>query len=54
MGRGKQWEWRRVESSLHPSSIEGVLNFNRVITEEMVDDILHLVSFSVQTLESLE
>ncbi|MGR3764751.1 hypothetical protein [Rossellomorea sp. NS-SX7] len=53
-GPDKSWEWINVHSSLHPPKVQGVLKFNRVITEEMVDDILQMVSFSMETLEQLD
>ncbi|WP_175991277.1 hypothetical protein [Bacillus sp. Marseille-Q1617] len=53
-GPDKSWEWIEVHSSLQPPKVQGVLRFNRVITEEMVDDILQMVSFSVETLNVLD
>ncbi|WP_064091382.1 hypothetical protein [Rossellomorea aquimaris] len=53
-GMDKSWEWRKVESTLHPSKVEGVLTFNRVITEEMVDDLFQMISFSVKTLGEMD
>jgi hypothetical protein len=52
-GTDKSWEWVEVHSSLYPPEVKGILTFNRVITEEMVDDILQMVSFSVETLNNL-
>ncbi|MCA1054559.1 hypothetical protein LCM10_06130 [Rossellomorea aquimaris] len=53
-GEDKLWEWVESHSSLHPVRVKGILSFNRVITEEMVDDILQMVSYSVETLNRLE
>jgi hypothetical protein len=53
-GTDKSWEWVNIYSSLRPASVQGILRFNRVITEEMVDDILQMVSFSVETLDMLD
>ncbi|MGG1631374.1 hypothetical protein [Rossellomorea sp. NRS-1567] len=52
--KDKNWEWKEVISSLQPTAYEGVLTFNRVITEEMVDDVLQMISFSVDTLQQLD
>ncbi|XXM74249.1 hypothetical protein ACQ0QQ_10425 [Lysinibacillus sphaericus] len=53
-GTDKEWEWIDVHSSARPLKVQGILSFNRVITEEMVDDVLHMVSFSVETLDILK
>jgi hypothetical protein len=53
-GADKNWEWMNIHSSLRPVSVQGILRFNRLITEEMVDDILQMVSFSVETLDILD
>jgi hypothetical protein len=53
-GKDKKWEWKEVISSLNPPAYEGNLTFNRVITEEMVDDVLQMISFSVETLQQLD
>jgi hypothetical protein len=53
-GTDKEWEWMEVHSSVHPLKVQGMLSFNRVITEEMVDDVLHMVSFSIETLDILK
>ncbi|PFA70109.1 hypothetical protein CN378_02045 [Bacillus sp. AFS015802] len=53
-GNDKYWEWKEVNSSMKPTSYEGILTFNRVITEEMVDDVLQMISFTVETLRELE
>lgn len=53
-GKDKKWEWKEVISSLNPPACEGNLTFNRVITEEMVDDVLQMISFSVETLQQLD
>ncbi|MEG9297954.1 hypothetical protein V6B33_15935 [Mangrovibacillus sp. Mu-81] len=53
-GADKSWEWMNISSSLRPPSVQGILRFNRVITEEMVDDILQMVSFSAETLDILD
>ncbi|MGM0828019.1 MAG: hypothetical protein ACQEWF_09150 [Bacillota bacterium] len=50
-GEDKNWEWKEVISSRKPITYEGILTFNRVITEEMVDDVLQMISFSVDTLQ---
>ncbi|PFG05988.1 hypothetical protein [Bacillus sp. es.034] len=52
-GKDKHWEWKEVKSSVKRTSYEGILTFNRVITEEMVDDVLQMISFSVDTLKQL-
>ncbi|NMH70431.1 hypothetical protein HF072_16745 [Bacillus sp. RO3] len=53
-GEDKQWEWKEVISSKNPPSYEGILTFNRVITEEMVDDVLQMITFSVETLQQFD
>lgn len=53
-GKDKHWEWKEVTSSNTPTTYEGVLTFDRVITEEMVDDVLQMISFSVDTLKQLD
>ncbi len=53
-GKDKQWEWKEVTSSINPTAYEGIVTFNRVITEEMVDDVLQMISFSVETLQQLD
>ncbi|MBN8190669.1 hypothetical protein JI667_00785 [Bacillus sp. NTK074B] len=53
-GKDKQWEWKEVNSSKNPTTYEGVLTFDRVITEEMVDDVLQMIAFTVETLKQLD
>ena len=53
-GEDKLWEWKEVNSSTTPTFYEGILTFNRVLTEEMVDDVLQMISFSVDTLQQLD
>jgi hypothetical protein len=53
-GADKGWEWLDIHSSAHPLKVQGMLSFNRVITEEMVDDVLHMVSFSIETLDMIK
>lgn len=53
-GKDKHWEWKEISSSINSISYQGILTFNRVITEEMVDDVLQMISFSVDTLQQLD
>jgi hypothetical protein len=53
-GSDKQWEWKLIQSSVTGVSVLGVLKFQRLITEAMVDDLLDIVSFTVDSLKSIK
>ncbi|MGD6966728.1 hypothetical protein FZC78_04985 [Rossellomorea vietnamensis] len=42
-GERRKIEWREVTSTLHPSLYQAIVDFNRIITEEMVDDLEEIV-----------
>ncbi|TYR76541.1 hypothetical protein FZC79_06580 [Rossellomorea vietnamensis] len=42
-GERRKIEWREVTSTLHPSFHQAIIDFNRIITEEMVDDLEEVV-----------
>ncbi|MGM0845429.1 MAG: hypothetical protein ACQEUT_10655 [Bacillota bacterium] len=43
-GNHRKIEWRKVISPSRPSLHQGIVDFNRIITEEMVDDLEEVVS----------
>ncbi|WP_113929341.1 hypothetical protein [Bacillus sp. P14.5] len=42
-GPSRNIEWRKVTSTSRPSLHQGIVEFNRIITEEMVDDLEEVV-----------
>ncbi|VXB58179.1 conserved hypothetical protein [Bacillus sp. 349Y] len=49
-GQGTSWEWLTISSSHGETRVEGILAFFRVITEEMVDDVIEMVAHSIESL----
>ncbi|MGE6259906.1 hypothetical protein ACQKCU_18840 [Heyndrickxia sporothermodurans] len=47
------YDERKINSSLQGVQEEIIINFSRVITEEMVDDLVGMFHYSVDTLEEL-
>lgn len=47
------YDERKINSSLQGGQEEIIINFSRVITEEMVDDLVGMFHYSVETLEEL-
>ncbi|GIN84427.1 hypothetical protein J6TS2_08130 [Heyndrickxia sporothermodurans] len=47
------YDERKINSSLQGVQEEIIINFSRVITEEMVDDLVGMFHYSVETLEEL-
>jgi hypothetical protein len=42
-GQRRNMEWREITSSSEPFLHQGIVKFNRIITEEMVDDLEEVV-----------
>jgi hypothetical protein len=50
-GEQRKFETREINSSLFGTSIELVVRFERLITEEMMEDLQKLIEFFVATLQ---
>jgi hypothetical protein len=53
-GSDKQWEWKSIHSSVTGVSVLGILTFQRLITETMVDDLLDIVTFTIDSLRTIK
>lgn len=47
------YDERKITSTLQGSQEEIIINFSRVITEEMIDDLVEMFHYSVETLKKL-
>lgn len=47
------YDERKINSSLEGVKEEIIINFSRVITEEMIDDLVEMFHYSVETLGEL-
>ncbi|RDI43063.1 hypothetical protein [Falsibacillus pallidus] len=52
-GTDREFEEKNIISSLNPPARSLLLTFNRIITEEMVDDLLEMTHHTVKTLTAL-
>jgi hypothetical protein len=50
-GQPRMFETRNIDSSLSGKSIELVVRFERLITEDMMEDLQELIEFFVSTLQ---
>lgn len=48
-GKDRCIEFRTISSTLHPTYSESIIQFNRIITEDMIQDVDEMVSFTIET-----
>ncbi|MBS4172898.1 hypothetical protein [Bacillus sp. FJAT-49736] len=52
-GTDHVYEERKIDSSSHGVREEVIIGFSRAITEDMIDDLIEMFHYSVETLEQL-
>jgi hypothetical protein len=52
-GNHRSYDERKIISSIHGIRREIIIEFNRIVTEEMLDDLLDMMHHAVKTLQKL-